>query len=63
MDELVEAVKPKIPALIQAYQEKMTAASEDALVNIEDDRVRQEFALFAQKIDVDERKSVVCRRT
>lgn len=54
MDELVEAVKPKIPALIQAYQEKITARLKDALVNIEDDRVRQEFALFAQKIDVDE---------
>ena len=54
MDELVEAVKPKIPALIQAYQEKITARLKDAQVNIEDDRVRQEFALFAQKIDVDE---------
>lgn len=54
MDELVEAVKPKIPALIQVYQEKITARLKDALVNVEDDRMRQEFALFAQKIDVDE---------
>lgn len=54
MEALVETVKPKIPALVLAYQEKITLRLKEALVNTEDDRLRQEFALFAQKIDIDE---------
>ena len=54
MESLVETVKPKIPALVAAYQEKLTLRLKEAMLNTEDDRLRQEFALFAQKIDVDE---------
>lgn len=54
MDALVETVKPKIPGLLQAYKDKINTRLKEALINTEDDRIRQEFALFAQKIDVDE---------
>ncbi|MBB5016792.1 uncharacterized protein (TIGR00255 family) [Chitinivorax tropicus] len=54
MEVLVTEVEPKIPALLAAYQEKISLRLKEAMVNGEDDRIRQEFALFAQKIDVDE---------
>ena len=54
MEVLVDEVEPKIPALVTAYQEKIGARLREAMVNVEDDRIRQEFAMFAQKIDVDE---------
>ncbi len=54
IDQRVETVRPRIPELLQAYKEKLATRLKDALINVEDDRIRQEFALFAQKIDVDE---------
>ncbi|WP_137938564.1 YicC/YloC family endoribonuclease [Chitinivorax sp. B] len=54
IEVLVTEVEPKIPALLAAYQEKISLRLKEAMVNGEDDRIRQEFALFAQKIDVDE---------
>jgi uncharacterized protein (TIGR00255 family) len=54
MRALVEGVTPRIPAIQAAYQEKLSARLRDAMVNTEEERVRQEFALFASKIDVDE---------
>ncbi|HSO07723.1 MAG TPA: YicC/YloC family endoribonuclease [Pelomicrobium sp.] len=54
MQSLVEEVTPKIPAILAAYQEKLSTRLKDAMVNSDDERVRQEFTLFASKIDVDE---------
>jgi uncharacterized protein (TIGR00255 family) len=57
MDSLVSGVQPHIPRLIAAYQEKLAARLREAMAGGEDDRIRQELALFAQKIDVDEELS------
>jgi uncharacterized protein (TIGR00255 family) len=46
-------VKPLLPQLIAQYQEKLTAKLREALLE-DDDRIRQEMVLFAQRIDVDE---------
>ena len=54
IEALIIAVAPKIPALLKAYQEKLAARLHEVIGNSDDDRVRQELALFAQKIDVDE---------
>ncbi|PZP64946.1 MAG: YicC family protein [Azospira oryzae] len=54
MEALVEEVAPRIPALIAAYQERLSNRLREAMVNLEDERIRQEFTLFASKIDVDE---------
>ncbi|MGH8750907.1 MAG: YicC/YloC family endoribonuclease [Burkholderiales bacterium] len=54
MQRLVSEVAPRIPEIAAAYQEKLGARLAEALLNREDDRIRQEFALFAAKIDVDE---------
>ena len=51
--EQVARVKPLMPALIAQYQEKLVAKLREAM-QADDDRVRQEIVLFAQRIDVDE---------
>ena len=53
-EQLVAKVKPLLPQLIKSYQEKLTAKFQEALGAADDERIRQELSLFAQKIDVDE---------
>jgi uncharacterized protein (TIGR00255 family) len=47
-------VAPRMPQVIAAFQEKLTTRLNEALANADDDRIRQEVVLFANKIDVDE---------
>ncbi|MDX1916298.1 MAG: YicC/YloC family endoribonuclease [Methylophilus sp.] len=56
IETLVIKVKPLLPALIKAYQEKLTLKLQEAMVG-DDERVRQEVVLYAQRIDVDEELS------
>jgi uncharacterized protein (TIGR00255 family) len=51
--EQISVVKPLLPALVSQYQEKLTAKLREAM-QADDDRVRQEIVLYAQRIDVDE---------
>ncbi len=53
----VVLVSPKIPGLIAAFQEKLVSRLRDAMVDLDDDRIRHELTLFAAKIDVDEELS------
>jgi uncharacterized protein (TIGR00255 family) len=57
MEGLVRDIAPRIPLLISAYRDKLAARLRDAMVNMEDDRLKQELVLFASKIDVDEELS------
>lgn len=50
----VAEVAPRMPQVIAAFQEKLAARLKEALATGDEDRVRQEVALFANKIDVDE---------
>lgn len=54
IEHLVAKVKPMMPTLIKQYQEKLTAKLNEANNSNDDDRIRQEMVLFAQRIDVDE---------
>ncbi len=54
IEHLVAKVKPMMPALIKQYQEKLTAKLNEATNSNDEERVRQEMVLFAQRIDVDE---------
>ena len=45
---------PRMPAVVLEYQERLTAKLRDAVASLDEDRVRQEVALYAQRIDVDE---------
>ena len=54
MRKSVAAVAPFIPEAIAAYQEKLAQRLREALGSADDERVRQEIAVFGMKIDVDE---------
>ena len=57
VESLRHTVMPHVPAAIAAYEQKLIARLRDAMLNTEDERIRQEIALFAGKIDVDEELS------
>ena len=54
MRELVREVAPRIPAAQAAFQDKLKQRLVDALGSADDERIRQEVAVFAVRIDVDE---------
>ena len=54
IQSLVAKVKPLLPEQVKEYQSRLTAKLQDALNSVDDERVRQELVLFAQRIDVDE---------
>jgi uncharacterized protein (TIGR00255 family) len=54
MEELLVEVQPRLPEAIAAYQEKVAARLREALGASDEERVRQEIALFAVRIDVAE---------
>ena len=54
IESLVAKVKPLLPQQVKEYQSRLTAKLEDALNSVDEERVRQELVLFAQRIDVDE---------
>ncbi len=54
IETLVARIKPKTALIVANLQEKLRQRLKEAEVASDDDRVRQEIVLFAQKIDVDE---------
>lgn len=54
MRELVRDVAPRIPVAQAAFQDKLKQRLVDALGSADDDRIRQEVAVFAVRIDVAE---------
>ena len=57
MEVLVARVAPKIPQLVQAYQDRLSTRLREAATGLDEDRVRQELLLFAAKVDVEEELS------
>ena len=57
MEQRIAEVAPRMPQVIAAFQEKLAARLKEALGGGDDERIRQEVALFATKIDVDEELS------
>jgi uncharacterized protein (TIGR00255 family) len=51
------SLAPRIPDAIKAYENKLRTRLLEALVNHDDDRIRQEISLYASKVDVDEELS------
>ncbi len=51
---IIDAVLPRLPEAVAAYQEKLKARLFEALGGSDDERVRQEIALYGVKIDVAE---------
>ena len=57
MERRIAEVAPRIPQVVAAYGEKLAARLKEALGSGEGERIRQEVAVFAAKIDVDEELS------
>ena len=57
MIAILERVKPMLPDAIAAYQEKMASRLREVLSTADEDRIRQEMAMFGIKIDVAEELS------
>lgn len=55
--QLTTELSPRIPSLLANFQEKLIARLQEAKVDGNDERIRQELILFASKIDVDEELS------
>ena len=54
MKSLLASIQPKLPEAITAYQERLSARLREALGGADEERVRQEIALFGAKADVAE---------
>ena len=46
--------EPLIPAAVEEYRKRMTQRLQEAMATQDDDRIRQEVTLFAQRVDVAE---------
>ncbi len=57
MENLVAKLAPRMPQLVTSYRDRLTARLKDAMVSLDDERLKQELVLFASKIDVDEELS------
>jgi uncharacterized protein (TIGR00255 family) len=57
MEQRVATVAPRMPQIIAAFQEKLTERLREAMATSDDERIRQEITLFANRIDVDEELS------
>ncbi|SFI67741.1 YicC/YloC family endoribonuclease [Nitrosomonas sp. Nm34] len=55
--QLTTALSPRIPMLLANFQEKLITRLQEAKIEGNDDRLRQELILFASKIDIDEELS------
>ncbi|ROH86826.1 YicC family protein [Pseudomethylobacillus aquaticus] len=54
MEALVQQSQALLPAQLQAYQQRLAAKLQEALNNVDEERLRQELVLYAQRVDVDE---------
>ena len=54
MQALVDRVAPLLPLAIAAYQERLALRLREALASDDDERIRQEIAVFGIKVDVAE---------
>ncbi|MCC6916600.1 YicC/YloC family endoribonuclease [Nitrosomonas sp.] len=57
MRQLVLDLLPSLPAILAGFQERLVNSLKAADLDEKDERIRQEFTLFANKIDVDEELS------
>jgi len=54
MDSLLKEIQPRLAEAITAYQEKLALRLREALGSADDERVRQEIALYGVKVDITE---------
>jgi len=57
MERRIAEITPRLPQVIAAFHERLAARLREVMGSGEDERIRQEVAVFATKIDVDEELS------
>lgn len=57
IERRIAEITPRIPQVVAAFQDKLTARLREAIGSGEEERIRQEVAVFATRIDVDEELS------
>lgn len=57
MQRLLAALAPQIPTLVTTFHERLATRLREALGTQDEERVRQEVALFAARIDIEEEMS------
>jgi uncharacterized protein (TIGR00255 family) len=57
MERVLGELIPRLPQVVSAYQEKLAARLKEAIGGGVEERIQQEVAVFATKIDVDEELS------
>jgi uncharacterized protein (TIGR00255 family) len=57
MERRIAEIVPRFPQVVAAFQERLAARLKEALGSGEEERIRQEVAMFAAKVDVDEELS------
>jgi len=54
MERRIAEIIPRLPQVVATFRERLAARLKEALGSGDDERVRQEVAVFATRIDVDE---------
>ncbi len=54
MERRIAEITPRLPQVVAAFRERLATRLKEALGSGDDERVRQEVAVFATRIDVDE---------
>ncbi len=54
MRELVAIATPRMPQIVAEYQDRLATRLRDVVATLDEDRIRQEVALYATRIDVAE---------
>jgi uncharacterized protein (TIGR00255 family) len=57
MEVRIATVAPRMPQVLAAFREKLATRLREAMAANDDERVRQEITLFANRVDVDEELS------
>lgn len=57
IESLIVTVKPMLPIMVKAHQDKLLAKLQEAQLSQDEERIRQEIVLYTQRIDVDEELS------
>ena len=57
MEERIATVAPRMPEVLAAFRDKLASRLHEAMAVSDDERIRQEITLFANRIDVDEELS------
>lgn len=54
MFSIIQAIQSQMPTILENYTHKLNRRLKEAFEQVDDERVQQEFVLFAQKIDIEE---------